>query len=428
MTIGTIDYASSYFKYKTPTPIRGIPTHKALKRLKTELQANASSVETDLGGGDHGCLGLVLTDAEHASVPNTEPFVAPNHPNALVMPQNATAIEALQLKEAHAEQKRAWLECKNVEKALLRHTQDALEDKHTEALVDDYTNLITDDTPTVLTHLFYNCGKVSSEEVAQKEQEVMTMTWLPSDPIALLARPLEQLKKLAAHAGIPHADQQILEKGLTLIRATRDFEYGLTLWEAKPAAQKNWQNFKNHFHEQQLNLKKIRGPTMQQAGYHHANSLAPKISSDIQEQFSQRDTQLLAMLQSLPQVQQENLAPENSNENVQVQSNNQAAYSTMQTDNTQLEILRVLQELRTDMHNMRQSNSARNKERNVQRNNGPFKKTPDEAGQKRTNISKYCWTHGACAHGSAECPWKAPGHQASATFENKMGGSCARCN
>ena len=82
------------------------------------------------------------------------------------------------------------------------------------------------------------------------------MTWLPSDPIALLTRPLEQLQKLAAHAGIPYTDQQILEKGLTLIRATRDFEYGLTLWEAKPAAQKNWQNFKNHFHEQQLNLKR----------------------------------------------------------------------------------------------------------------------------------------------------------------------------
>ena len=51
---GSIDYASSYFKYKTPTPIRGEPTHKALQRLKNELQANASSIETDLGGGDHG--------------------------------------------------------------------------------------------------------------------------------------------------------------------------------------------------------------------------------------------------------------------------------------------------------------------------------------------------------------------------------------
>ena len=103
MTIGIIDYASSYFKYKTPTPIRGVPTHKALKRLKTELQANVSSVETDLGGRDYGYLGLVLTDAEYVNVPHTQPFTAPNHLNPLAIPPNATAIEALQLKEARTE-------------------------------------------------------------------------------------------------------------------------------------------------------------------------------------------------------------------------------------------------------------------------------------------------------------------------------------
>ena len=75
MTTGTIDYVTSYFKYKTPTPIRGKPTSKALKRLKTELQANASSVESDLGGGDYGYLGLILTDIEYSSIPGTTPFV-----------------------------------------------------------------------------------------------------------------------------------------------------------------------------------------------------------------------------------------------------------------------------------------------------------------------------------------------------------------
>ena len=64
MTTGAVDYALSYFKYKTPTPIQVTPTNKALKRLKRELRANASSVESDLGGRDHGYLGLVLTDVE----------------------------------------------------------------------------------------------------------------------------------------------------------------------------------------------------------------------------------------------------------------------------------------------------------------------------------------------------------------------------
>ena len=43
------------------------------------------------------------------------------------------------------------------------------------------------------------------------------------------------------------------------------------------------------------------------------------------------------------------------------------------------------------------------------------------------NISKYCWSHGACAHPSAECKAKRPGHIDSATFENKQGGSTAYC-
>ena len=58
--------------------------------------------------------------------------------------------------------------------------------------MDQHANLITNDVPTVLEHVFYNHGKVSSEEVAQRESEVMSMTWIPSDPLIVLLRPLEQ--------------------------------------------------------------------------------------------------------------------------------------------------------------------------------------------------------------------------------------------
>ena len=47
--------------------------------------------------------------------------------------------------------------------------------------------------------------------------------------------------------------------------------------------------------------------------------------------------------------------------------------------------------------------------------------------QIRTNISFYCWSHGACTHPSPECKSKKPGHQDAATFDNKMGGSTAYC-
>ena len=136
MTLGAIDYAGSFFKYKTPTPIQGTPANKTLKRLKTELRANASSVESDLGGGNHGYLGLVLTEAEYAAIrPRPAAFIPPNYPLALTIPGNATQVRAFALKEAHEEAKRKYYECKNVEKARQRHIQDAIEDKYLESMV-----------------------------------------------------------------------------------------------------------------------------------------------------------------------------------------------------------------------------------------------------------------------------------------------------
>ena len=417
MTLGTIDYASSYFKYKTPTPIRGEPTNKSLKRLKLELQANASSVETDLGGGNHGYLGLVLTDEEYASIPHTQPFVPPNYPPPLSIPANATAIRALELKEEYHEAKRLYLECKNVEKALLRHIQEALEEKYIEALVDEHTNLLTGDVPTILTYLFYNYGKVRSEEVTQKDSEVMSMNWQPTDPIILLTRPIEQLQKLATQAGIPYTDSQILEKGLTIIRSTRDFEYALTQWENKASADKTWASFKTHFHEAQLQLKKIRGPIMQQAGYYHANVMAQEISTQIQQQMAQRDSEILSVLQSLPSLSRTSSSSDSEH------APPQQSVNALQ-DNTQLEILKLLREIQMEMKRTNTQQKRPNQLQNVQ-----YQKTPDDQVEPKRWVKKhYCWTHGASNHKSKNCRTKAQGHQDLATFEDKMGGSKAYCS
>ena len=119
-----VDYAKLYFRYPDPTPIIGEPTNKAIKRLKLELRANASSVETDLGGGDHGYLGLYLSDADYARIdPTPTPFIAPVWPGTLVIDAAASAVEAVHAKELHHEAMRLYRECKNVERALLRHTQ-----------------------------------------------------------------------------------------------------------------------------------------------------------------------------------------------------------------------------------------------------------------------------------------------------------------
>jgi len=207
----------------------------------------------------------------------------------------------------------------------------------------------------------------------------------------------------------------LLEKGLTLIRSTRDFEYALTQWELKPSSRKTWREFKTHFHEAQLNLKKIRGPTMRQAGYHQANMVVEQIKEEIDSHLQARDSEVLAMLQSIPA-----LTPASSSSSVESPIYDQQANALV--DKTQLEILKLLKELTVELKQVKSSipSSA----------NQPTASTTGREPRryKRTNVSKYCWSHGACAHDGKSCNQKRQGHKDEATFTNRMGGSSAYCS
>ena len=82
MTSTNINYVETYFEYPTLTRIHGAPTYDTLKTLKDQLKANATSVTSDLGGGNHGHLGLVLDAPEYVNV-SVVPYVRPLHPGNL---------------------------------------------------------------------------------------------------------------------------------------------------------------------------------------------------------------------------------------------------------------------------------------------------------------------------------------------------------
>ena len=75
----TIDYIAAYFPYKTFKKISERPTYNNLKTLKKMTKANASSVISNLGGGQHGHLGLVIPDAKYNRITGYT-YTKPSHP------------------------------------------------------------------------------------------------------------------------------------------------------------------------------------------------------------------------------------------------------------------------------------------------------------------------------------------------------------
>ena len=112
----------------------------------------------------------------------------------------------------------------------------------------------------------------------------------------------------------------------------------------KVARTKTWTIFKSHFKDAQAELKDIRGPTIQQAGYHHAKMLATKLREDLQLQGAD----ILALVQEIANA--DNNPPIDD-----AQPPSQSTANAAVQDTVKLEIIRLLSKIAQDQHTCRGS-------------------------------------------------------------------------
>ena len=99
----TIDYKDTIFKQSNLTPIRVKPTLKTLHELLNDITANAKYVYSNIGGGVHGHLGLVLTDTKYVLISPT-PFVYPDRPGPILILDSTTAHVNSNIQIAHTKE------------------------------------------------------------------------------------------------------------------------------------------------------------------------------------------------------------------------------------------------------------------------------------------------------------------------------------
>ena len=98
-----VDYKKLYFSHPTLLKIHREPTYSSLNILKQELKANVSRVTSDLGGGVHRHLGLILTPAEYQLV-LVDVYARPLHPGVLNIVSGVTHHETNRFTLHHTEE------------------------------------------------------------------------------------------------------------------------------------------------------------------------------------------------------------------------------------------------------------------------------------------------------------------------------------
>ena len=399
----TIDYINTSFENPILDKIHGKPTFSSLNRLKKQLKANAQSVVSDLGGGAHGHLGLVLSPAEYQLVSNT-PYDMPNHPGPFSLPRNTDAAEAIRRREAHQERVRKFRESLDIKKALIKQIVAAIDKAYLEELRDETTNTITKTIPEILTYLFTNFADVTSDEVNKEEEKVVNHFWNLSDPPMSFYTLIEDLQLLSTAAKIPRTNEQLVALGVNIIQKTGDLETALMQWFEKDTADQTWSNFKTHFSNAHRSLRKVRGKEIKNTPFHQANSIAQRVDNNLSDLRNElRDT--MTMLTSVS----DSSTPFHSSASVPMSSISHTANSV-----TNAEILKLVMQLQQQILDM-------GKEKQAVETKKP------KSNFIRNQVHKYCWTHGACGHESRQCKNKKEGHRDEATFSNRLGGSDQFC-
>ena len=262
------------------TPIVGEPTYATLKTLKDQLKANAASIPTTLGGGNHGYLGLILSPATYATISLTA-FIEPAYPGQHpAIPAGANATNTSAIICSHTEDTRQWREFKNISTALKAQLLSAVEDIYVRALRDRHVGYMNQSICNLLSHLFENYGKITQLELEDNNTKLRAL-WDPNSPFDCLFQQLEDGQDYTDDDGQPYTADQLLHITYTLVFKTGLYFEDCKAWNAKPNNEKTWTTFKTHFHRaqcllcDQLRTTKQAGFTSNVAIHQHPNEIQP---------------------------------------------------------------------------------------------------------------------------------------------------------
>eukprot|EP00957_Ditylum_brightwellii_P112042 8543527-Ditylum_brightwellii.AAC.2 len=216
-----MDYRNTIFETVDLTKIHGEPTMAMLLTLQNELKANAHSVQSTLGGGNNGHLGLYQ-----------------------IAQAQMLYMDALCLFD----------QVNNVKRELKKQVVAAVDKKYIKAIRNSNSNHITLSIQATLDHLFDNYGDVTAEELQDLHTQVENLSYNIREPVDNIFTELEDLEDISKVAKDPITKKQMISIAYLILQKMRKYHTDLKGWNRKAQHQKTWANFKSEIHIAQKEL------------------------------------------------------------------------------------------------------------------------------------------------------------------------------
>ena len=115
---------------KKTTKGEGVIDYKVICKIHCKIQATSSTIQLELGGGQHGLLGMAIQPSTYHNVTGQD-FQHPVRPRqAAPVPTNTDAAEIPGYIQLHAAQVNQWRQMVNAEDILKQQLLGSLEEKY----------------------------------------------------------------------------------------------------------------------------------------------------------------------------------------------------------------------------------------------------------------------------------------------------------
>lgn len=406
-----------------PTPIVGEPEYASLHELQQTLYSNAANIPSQLGGGKHGHLGIIMSPSLYGTISST-PYIAPNDPGPTPNYTGVSAVAArLVIKDVFTADQKNYQMHTTVENTLKKYLIRAIDEVYMEEKKDRYTGFMKHTTAQLMTFLFDRYGKITPSDIHQnllKISEKFDVT----QPISLYFKKVDDCIQFADAGNAAFSDQHIVQITLHAMQSTGVLLDDCKNWK-KRTTNKTWADFKTFFGEAYNEYKQNLPITNQQLGY--ANTI------DMQATPSYNDTSLEVTQNrgNTPTVTSDPSTTVASSLEIDFALENLAMTVTTNTQDSIQSLKNQLQtvidtnailtaQLRTFMSNGNNQERNRNNNGNAVSNNNNPRYGYDPNG--------YCWSHGfkvKTNHSSRTCNRPMVGHNRNATRMNILGGNTA---
>jgi hypothetical protein len=207
MKYSTVEDVLASFPHPILPTVEGEPDYQTIDATRKFLQANSRAIDTHLGRGTLGHLGLIISNAAYSNIaPPTEGgatlWETPNAPRRAPAKTDGTAAQISAARHVWEEDVQTYRTCTSVQQALKKQIIGVFEPMYLDILNENMVGYANISARYMLDHLFETYGNITSVNL-EINFEHMRRAWDPQQPVETLCKQIQDCTDYSEAGGVP---------------------------------------------------------------------------------------------------------------------------------------------------------------------------------------------------------------------------------